>query len=118
MKFVRSWKKVFLLEVVVGAHKSFNPSTGLCVFQTGNRMKCRPFGERGDEMCWMCGSVRPYDGAYPKKDNKWKSGYITEDGTIAVPNEMADWEDLSDWPEWDRSDSNGTPFFLIAEPGG
>lgn len=69
-------------------------------------------------MCWMCGSVRPYDGAHPKKDNKWECGYLTEDGAIAVPNEMADWEDLSDWPEWDRSDSNGTPFFLIAEPGG
>lgn len=69
-------------------------------------------------MCWMCGSVRPYDGTHPKKDNRWESGYLTGDGAIAIPNEMADWESLSDWPEWDQADSNGVPFFLIAEPGG
>lgn len=70
-------------------------------------------------MCWMCGAVRPYDGPYPEKNGGWKNGYITEEGAIAVPNEAAYWEDeLIVWPEWDRIDSNGTPFFLIAEPGG
>ena len=74
-------------------------------------------------MCWKCGVVRPYDGPYPEKNGDWRNGYIVGDGTIAIPNEVAYWEDeLSVWPEWDQVDSKGCPFFLVvpanAEPGG
>jgi hypothetical protein len=67
--------------------------------------------------------VRPYDGPYPKKSGDWRKGYIIGDGTIAIPNEAASWEDeLVVWPEWNQADSQNIPFFLIvpanAEPGG
>jgi hypothetical protein len=63
--------------------------------------------------------VRPYDGPYPKKGGDGGKGYIVGDGTIAIPNEAAAWEDeLIAWPAWNQADSQNIPFFLIVENEG